>query len=197
METGDEKYLEPLPAAIAWFERSELKGEDNTWARFYELQTNLPLYCVAETYEVTHDDSNLPTHYGFKVTGFRKEIERIKEQLSESREDQLAERNDEPESEKEWSERARKLASKARTALERQSKLGYWINDDAIDAGEFVKHLKALTDYLTASKKGGETFAALRESERKKEAAKARAEAEAAAKAAADTKAATDPQKEK
>jgi trigger factor len=29
--------------------------------------TNKPLYCKAKTYELTYDDSDLPTHYGFKL----------------------------------------------------------------------------------------------------------------------------------
>ncbi len=42
VETGDKKYLEPLPRAIAWFKRSQLAPD--TWARMYELGTNTPIY---------------------------------------------------------------------------------------------------------------------------------------------------------
>ncbi|MFC2115147.1 pectate lyase [Bacteroidota bacterium] len=42
LEFGDEKYLEPLPGAIAWFNRSKL--ESGEWARMYELNTNRPIY---------------------------------------------------------------------------------------------------------------------------------------------------------
>ncbi|MES2461701.1 MAG: pectate lyase [Armatimonadota bacterium] len=41
-ETGDAKYLRPIPAAIAWFKRSEIAP--NKWARMYELHTNKPIY---------------------------------------------------------------------------------------------------------------------------------------------------------
>ena len=41
-ETGDRKYPAPIPAAIDWFNRSEIAP--NTWARLYELGTNRPLY---------------------------------------------------------------------------------------------------------------------------------------------------------
>ena len=61
--TGDEKFLAPIPAALAYFERSRLA--DGRLARFYELRTNRPLYFTKE-YELTYDDSDLPTHYGFK-----------------------------------------------------------------------------------------------------------------------------------
>lgn len=40
--TGDERFLEPIPRAVAWLERSAI-GADR-WARFYELGTNRPLY---------------------------------------------------------------------------------------------------------------------------------------------------------
>ena len=42
LETGDQKYLEPLPRAIAWFKRSEIRP--GVWARMYELHTNKPVY---------------------------------------------------------------------------------------------------------------------------------------------------------
>lgn len=42
LETGDAKYLEPLPRAIAWFKRSEISP--GVWARLYELGTNRPIY---------------------------------------------------------------------------------------------------------------------------------------------------------
>lgn len=40
--TRDPRYLEPIPAAIDWLERSKIG--DNLWARLYELGTNRPIY---------------------------------------------------------------------------------------------------------------------------------------------------------
>ncbi|MGD9497455.1 MAG: pectate lyase [Armatimonadota bacterium] len=62
--TGEERFLAPLPAAMDWFERSRLPN--GRWARFYELKTNRPLYFYAETYRLTYDSSNVPTHYSFE-----------------------------------------------------------------------------------------------------------------------------------
>lgn len=64
--TADKKYLEPIPRAVAYLTRSRLP--DGQLARFYELQTNKPLYFTKD-YVLTYDDSDLPTHYGFKVGG--------------------------------------------------------------------------------------------------------------------------------
>lgn len=41
-ETGDRKYLAPIPGAIDWWRRSEIAP--GRWARFYELGTNRPIY---------------------------------------------------------------------------------------------------------------------------------------------------------
>ncbi|MGV3484942.1 MAG: pectate lyase [Planctomycetaceae bacterium] len=64
-KTGERRFLQPIPAAIEWVKRSRLPN--GQLARFYELKTNRPLYFVKDTYELTYDDSNLPTHYGFKT----------------------------------------------------------------------------------------------------------------------------------
>ncbi len=51
--TGEEKYLQPIPAALEWFRRSRLdQAERWEMARFYELQTNRPLYFTKDTYEL-------------------------------------------------------------------------------------------------------------------------------------------------
>ncbi len=64
---GDRKYLEPIPRAVAWLQRSLLPT--GQLARFYELRSNRPLYMErqADKYTLTFDDSNLPDHYGWKT----------------------------------------------------------------------------------------------------------------------------------
>lgn len=183
LATGDDRYIATLPEALAWFKKNQLKHGE--WARFYELQTNRPLYCEADTYLVTYDDSNLPTHYGYKISGsFGRALERFEEQLPKGREDILARRErSTPDSEKQWSDRARNLASNARDALKLQKKDGYWVKGDLIEAGEFVKHMRSMTIYREAAKKGGATFSTVREKVIEKEKSQQR-EREAAAKAA-------------
>lgn len=60
--TGDPKYLEPIPKALAYFRKSQLP--DGRLARFYELKTNRPLYFTRK-YELTYTSDDLPTHYMF------------------------------------------------------------------------------------------------------------------------------------
>ena len=65
--TGDRKYLQPVPAALRYLQSSALP--DGRLARYYELQSNKPLYMsrAGDVYSLTYDDSDLPSHYGWKV----------------------------------------------------------------------------------------------------------------------------------
>ncbi|HYH64327.1 MAG TPA: pectate lyase [Urbifossiella sp.] len=60
--TGDAKYLEPVPRALAYLRKSLLP--DGRLARFYELKSNRPLYMDA-AYQLTFDPSAAPAHYGW------------------------------------------------------------------------------------------------------------------------------------
>ena len=71
--TGKEKYIATIPRAIEYYRSSELPG--GGLARFYELQTNRPLF-LTKSYELTYDDDDLPTHYSFKTKSALDAIER-------------------------------------------------------------------------------------------------------------------------
>jgi PelA/Pel-15E family pectate lyase len=158
--TGEKKYLQPIPAALAWLERSKLP--DGRWARFYELGTNKPLYCKAGTYEVTYDDNDLPTHYGFKIgSDLAKKIAAAKILLETPRE-KLSRKGEDKTDEKKWAGRAKNSALKVNTALKAMDKKGAWIVDDKIDAREFMKHMNAMAAYVEAAQKGGAAFEEMR-----------------------------------
>ncbi len=150
--TGDDKYLKPIPSALAWFERSKLP--DGTHARFYELQTNKPLFFVKDTYVLTYDDGNMPTHYSFK-TSQQSKLDNLKKQLAKSREE-LQQNLAGPQTPKEWKSRANGLIGKVQKAVSSLDSDGRWLKDDTIDGAEFSKHLNAMAAYLEARKKSGE-----------------------------------------
>jgi PelA/Pel-15E family pectate lyase len=77
--TRDRRFLEPLPRALAYFRRSQL--QDGCLARFYELETNRPLYFTKD-YHMTYSDADLPTHYDFKSRNRLDEIESRFERLA-------------------------------------------------------------------------------------------------------------------
>ena len=147
--TGEDKYLAPMQAALAWFERSKLP--DGTHARFYELRTNKPLFFVKDSYELTYDDGNLPTHYSFKDER-QEEVDRFKRRLAEPRE-QLQQQLAGPQTPKEWAKRARGAADKARRAAESLDSEGRWLKNDRIDGSDFARNLNALSYYVEAAKK--------------------------------------------
>jgi hypothetical protein len=65
--------LEGIPRALAYLKRSQLA--DGQLARFYELNTNKPLYMTSK-YELTYDDGDVPGHYGWKNASHVDELER-------------------------------------------------------------------------------------------------------------------------
>lgn len=78
--TGDARYLEPIPRAIAYLRQSTLP--DGRLARFYELETDRPLYFTRD-YRLTYSADDLPTHYGFQVDSQLDAIEREYQALRE------------------------------------------------------------------------------------------------------------------
>lgn len=153
--TGDPKYREPLPAAIAWFQRSRLP--DGKWARFYELKTNRPLY-FTRTYELVYTDDDLPTHYAFQadfgianVLAYHEAIER------EGREKYLAEAR-RPRTDAERQRAAEALEPRVRALLDTLDDRGRWLSEGivegttmkTIDAGVFNSGIETLADYLAA-----------------------------------------------
>ena len=78
--SGDKRYLEPIPRALAYLRQSLLP--DGRLARFYELKTNKPLYMDAQ-YKLTYDEKDAPSHYGWKLPArleqLKQEFERAKE----------------------------------------------------------------------------------------------------------------------
>ena len=92
-ETGDRKYLDPIPRALEYLKRSEVpRGNAEVFrrlppgpilARFYELKTNRPLYItkgsrvnaaglgsrMVDGYEISYSPDSVITHYGVLTSG--------------------------------------------------------------------------------------------------------------------------------
>ena len=66
--TGDKKYLAPIPRAVAYLKQSRLPN--GKVARFYELQTNKPLYFVrgkgGKGFEMSYDGRKASSNYGWE-----------------------------------------------------------------------------------------------------------------------------------
>lgn len=148
---GDAKYLEPIPAALDWLERSKLPGGGSRWARFYELITNRPLY-MTRKYELTYKDDDLPTHYSFISNyGGDSAAARFRELKATGREAILAERNRKPTPD-EHRARARSLEPRVREILSALDARGRWVTKGWIECRTFNRNLTTLGDCLAATR---------------------------------------------
>lgn len=149
--TGESKYLEPIPRALAYLKRSLLP--DGRLARFYELETNRPLYMFrrGDVYMLTYDASNLPRHYGWKIDS---RLDEIEERYNGLRHNTTLQR---PEL----------LESKIRQIIADLDEQGRWIsiyreeslvgqpkfkpNDTYISSAVFSRNIERLSEYIMAT----------------------------------------------
>lgn len=156
-ETGDEQFLEPVPRALEYLRRSQLP--DGRLARFYELKTNRPLYFTRD-YRLTYDDSDVPTHYAFKVDSRLDRIQQEYDRLRQLPKEQLA-RPPQPERPR-WSRSLESLAKRAAESLDEQ---GRWVErgtlrshgktTDILDTRTFIRNVQLLSRYLAATQSNG------------------------------------------
>ncbi len=152
--TGDKKYLAPFPSALRYLKASLLP--DGQLARYYELQTNKPLYMRrrGDVYTLTHDDSDLPRHYGWKIESRLEAIEAQYNALAQSGPSAAAKPD------------VRKLEREARRIIDKLDAQGRWMslatgerlvgqpkfapNTPYIASELFSRNLETLSAYLQA-----------------------------------------------
>ena len=75
--TGEPRFLEPVPRAVAYLRESLLPN--GMLARFYELETNRPLYFTrgsgGQGWEITYESDRLASNYGWEWESRLDEIE--------------------------------------------------------------------------------------------------------------------------
>lgn len=159
-ETGDRKFLEPIPRALEYLERSRLP--DGRLARFYELRTNKPLYFTKQ-YKLTYDDGDVPTHYAFKISSRLADLRREYERLSQLTPEQLAKLRERP---TERSSVTPALEAQVRSIIAALDERGAWVEDGrlryhgddndvrrVIDSRTFIRNVGTLSRYLAATRK--------------------------------------------
>jgi PelA/Pel-15E family pectate lyase len=147
LEFGDDKYLEPIGDAIEWLQESQIS--DGRWARFYELESNRPLYFTTE-YELVYTDEDLPTHYSFQGEyGVRSAIRQYEDVTDAGRDAYIARLDRAPTAD----QRVRRAASAAERASEVLGAMdadGRWLDGDRIKCATFAGNVNALSAYLEA-----------------------------------------------
>ncbi len=164
LETGDEKYLEPLPRAIAWFKRSEISP--GIWARMYEIGTNTPIYGDRDgkiKYRVEDLTPERQTGYSWKsaygmpaVFSYYDEVKAAgRAKIMEKR--KLAEASAKTASGK--ASRAKALEPRVRSAIASLDAQGRWLGaggrkaaGQQITTNAFIENMQVLADYVEAVK---------------------------------------------
>ncbi len=154
--TGDQRFLEPIHRAIEYY-RASLRP-DGQLARFYELETNRPLYFTLE-YELTYSDDDMPTHYAF-IVGSR--LDSIQQQYDRLKE--RGPREQSPSFEPSIPRMSDNLANEAREVIDALDERGAWVeegrlryhgdDDDTrqvIDSKTFVDRLETLSRFIAAT----------------------------------------------
>lgn len=152
--TGDKKYLDPVPKALAYLRKSTLP--DGRLARFYELKTNRPLYFDRD-YKLTYDGRNVPTHYGFTFPSRLDAIEAEYHALSK-------EQSGSPAALSKASEPSPELAATVRTIIDQLDSRGAWVEPGAardnrgrkvpggvITSATFIQNVTTLCQYLATT----------------------------------------------
>ncbi|MFQ6132422.1 MAG: pectate lyase [Armatimonadota bacterium] len=145
LETGEDKYLEPIPAAVEWLDQSKI-GDDE-WARFYEPGTNKPLYVNLDR-EVVYEFVNIRPGYSWKGSyGVAGVVSRWQTITEMGRQRYLAQQNRQP-SQRQRLARARGLEPQVRSIIESLDEKGRWLTDGKIETQTFITNLQRLSEYL-------------------------------------------------
>jgi PelA/Pel-15E family pectate lyase len=162
LETGDERFMKPLPAAVAWFKRSAIAPDK--WARYYELKTNKQLFGDRDGkiyYRFEDISEERQKHYSwsgeYHVTKTIEFYERLKK---EGRDAILKERQARAAASKVKRSRSRPagvkeivaaLDSQGRWVTTGHVKHRNWEFNDRVETEVFIKNVRRLCDYLEAT----------------------------------------------
>jgi len=143
LETGEEKFLETIPAFVAWLKRSQLGN--NRWARYYELETNKPIYGDRDGkihYTVQELSEERQRGYAWEGGfGIPETIAYYEAVRADGRDKFL---------EKQSQKSARSIPSPRNVAniLSSQDSLGRWLTNDWIEMRRFITNMRTLAEYL-------------------------------------------------
>ncbi|MCF7847444.1 MAG: pectate lyase [Kiritimatiellales bacterium] len=149
--TKDAKYLEPIPRAIEWLEKSKIG--DNLWPRLYEVGSNRPIYGDRmdgdKIFYVYEDISERErTSYGwrgdFGIRGAISYYEKVKSMGTAG----YTAKRDAPLTAADCRKKAKKLSSKVEKTIAALDDKGRWVEDGMIHSKVFVKNVNLLCSYL-------------------------------------------------
>ena len=167
LETGDEKYLKPLPPALAWYQRSAIAP--STWARYYELQTNKPIYGDRDGkiyYRREDISEERQRNYSWRGEyGFAGALALYEKVKAQGREPYLQSHQPKPMNEKRKAAVRKSLEPKVDKIIAALDAQGRWMTeghfekkvkglefDRRFETSVFIANLKVLSDYVETSR---------------------------------------------
>jgi PelA/Pel-15E family pectate lyase len=160
LATGDKRYIDPVPAALAWFKRSALSP--GLWSRLYELQTNRPIYGDRDKrihYTLEEVSEERRTRYAWQRSfGIPAVLERAEKLLEVGRKKWLSSHKPAPLTPAQKAARAAELEPRVREIIGALDEQGRWISPAGrqyqgldgpwVEMGTFNTNLRTLCDYL-------------------------------------------------
>jgi hypothetical protein len=153
--TDRKQYLDAVPRAIEYLRRSQLP--DGRLARFYELQTNRPLYFTKD-YVLTYSDADTPTHYSFKSGNRLDSLEKTYRQMCALPASALG-----PKPYRQPKSSARPSRAQVQRVIDSLDDQGRWVENGSlryqdegdpteriIDCRTFINNCRLLSSYLAA-----------------------------------------------
>jgi len=143
LETGEERFLQPIPPFVAWLERAKI--EPDRWARLYELQTNKPLYGDRDgKIHYTLEEISAERQRGYSWRGeydlpnliaWYEQVRRDGYEKSKAARPRPERTNPPP-------------AAWVASILARQDEQGRWLARGGISMGGFANNIEALASFL-------------------------------------------------
>ena len=152
--TKDEKYLKPIPNAIAWLEKSKI--DYNLWARIYEVESNKPIYGDRMDGNKIHYDYESISEkerqsYGWRGSyGIKRAIDYYNEVKSSDGDDNLV-RSTKSLTSAQRRQKAEQLVPMIEKVIASLDDKGRWLDNKMIYSKVFVKNVNILCDYLELS----------------------------------------------
>jgi hypothetical protein len=147
-QNKDPRLLEAAESAAVWLKTA--RQPDGSWARFYELKTNRPLY-IDSRGQVTFEGKDLRKHYGMK-TG--PEIEPVFARLA------LAKQGAAVSHHGLWISAADELStdeldSRVRHLIDSQDAQGRWVKGELVEGQDFVDGVFTIARFISEKKEAG------------------------------------------
>ena len=150
----DRKYLSPVAKAAAWLDKSKLAAD--TWARFYEVGTNRPIYGDRDGkvyYKLDQISEERRKGYSWQSNyGISSAMAYYDKALRADPDAFLAAENKPPSAESR-KRRAQALAAQVRKVIAALDEKGRWVADGRIHCQDFVRNFNVLAEYVELAPK--------------------------------------------